>query len=70
VFQLTVNTPQGPLTVKSQVPELALARLMFMRSVWRVGAPIVLLVSANGKDVDVDWEATIARPENWMAGAG
>jgi hypothetical protein len=70
VYRLGVHTPQGPLTLKSQVPQLALARLMFMFSAWRVGAPIVLLVGRNGKDQDIDWEATIARPENWLGGQG
>ncbi len=68
VYRLDLNTGQGMVSLKSQVPELALARLMMMFSAWRVGAPIVVLVGRNGKDQDIDWEATIARPENWLGG--
>ncbi|MGB8861455.1 MAG: hypothetical protein WCC60_19520 [Ilumatobacteraceae bacterium] len=69
VFELVVNTERGPVTVRSQMPDLALARLLHSGTDLRVGAPIVLLISASGKDIDVDWEATIAQPENWRGGA-
>jgi hypothetical protein len=68
VYELSLNTNQGPVALRSQMPELALARLLHFGQV-RVGAPIVVLVSPNGKEVDVDWEATIAQPANWRGGA-
>jgi hypothetical protein len=39
-----------------------------MHSMPRQGAPMILLVSHDGKEVDVDWEATITQPENWRGG--
>lgn len=60
VLAVDLPTPGGRQRreVTSAVPDLALARL-------RPGAPIVVLISPDGAHADPDWEATVARPENW-----
>ncbi|HEX2086213.1 MAG TPA: hypothetical protein VHF89_11060, partial [Solirubrobacteraceae bacterium] len=63
--------------VRERASELVLARLVgarpgksrlggFITSIERVvnvGAPLVVLVSPDGGEVAVDWEATLAQPE-------
>ncbi len=65
IVSLTVDhaSTAGMQRVELQVPlpDLAACRL-------RPGCPVALLVDATGAKVDVDWEATVAHPQNWYLG--